>query len=207
MRDDPTIVDLLHRARFKDQSAWNELVERFAPLVWSICRRYRLSQSDVDDVGQSVWLLLFEHIMVIREPAALPGWLGTTTSRECLRVLKANGQRNRVEIVVDRDLAAPGELSSVEESMLVEERNAAVRAAFAQLSPPCQQLLALLAHDPPLSYAEIGDRLALPVGGLGPTRARCLAKLRRCEPLAALIAADPPIVRGGKKHERPMVEQ
>jgi RNA polymerase sigma factor (sigma-70 family) len=207
MRDDPTIVDLLLRARSGDRSGWDKLVERFAPLVWSVCRRYRLSASDADDVGQSVWLRLLEHISAIREPAALPGWLATTTSRECLRVLNANSQRNRVEITIDRDPVAPAGLPSAEESLLREERNAAVRAAFAQLPPHCQRLLALLAHDPPLTYTEIGDRLGTPVGGVGPTRARCLAKLRQCEPLATLIEADPPIVRGGKKRERPMVEQ
>src|SRR5215510_1646282 len=75
MPDDLTIVNLLLRARAGDESAWHELVERYAPLVWSVCRRYRLSQADTDDVAQTVWLRLLEHIAKIREPAALPGWL------------------------------------------------------------------------------------------------------------------------------------
>lgn len=199
MRDDPDTADLLLRARSGDQSGWDELVERFAPLVWSVCRRYRLSGSDADDVGQGVWLRLLEHIERIREPAALPGWLATTTSRECLRVLKINSQRGQVEIVIDREIAQPGGLPSGEELLLTAERNAAVRAAFAQLPLHCRRLLALFVQDPPLSYAEIGERLGVPVGSLGPTRARCLKKLRRCEPLATFIEADSPLVGGGEK--------
>jgi RNA polymerase sigma factor (sigma-70 family) len=201
MRDDRVIVELLLRARAGDQSGWDELVEYVAPLVWSVSRRYRLTSADAEDVTQSVWLRLLEHIETIREPAALPGWLATTTSRECLRVLGANSRRNHEEITVDRDLPEPGHLPTVEESLLVAERNAAVRAAFARLPLHCQRLLALLIHDPPLSYTDIGDRLGVPVGSLGPTRARCLDKLRRCEPLATLINAELSVVRGGGKHE------
>jgi len=83
-------TDLVLRARSGDQSAWNELVERFSPLLWSVCRRYRLSETDANDVGQSVWLRLVEHLPAIREPSALPGWLATTTARECLRVLRTS---------------------------------------------------------------------------------------------------------------------
>ena len=89
MRDDPSVIALVARVRDGDQEAWDEIVERYSPLVWSICVRYRLSRQDIDDVGQSVWLLLVEQIGSLREPAALPGWLATTTRRECLRVLRA----------------------------------------------------------------------------------------------------------------------
>lgn len=201
MRDDRVIVDLLLRARAGDQTGWDELVQCLAPVVWSLCRRYRLNGADAEDVAQSVWLRLVEHIESIREPAALPGWLATTTGRECLRVLKANSRRHHEETGVDRDLPIPGHLPTVEEALLVAERNAAVRAAFTRLPPHCQTLLALLIHDPPLSYAEIGDRLGIPVGSLGPTRARCLRKLRRCEPLATLIDTELSAVRGGGTHE------
>lgn len=201
MRDDRLIVDLLLRARAGDQAGWDELVQCLAPVVWSVSRRYRLSGADAEDVAQSVWLRLFEHIESIREPAALPGWLATTTGRECLRILKANSRRHLEETVVDRELPDSGHLPTAEESLLVAERNAAVRAAFTRLPAHCQELLALLIHDPPLSYAEIGDRLGVPVGSLGPTRARCLHKLRRCEPLATLIDAELSAVRGGGNHE------
>src|SRR6202789_1112868 len=89
MRDDPSVVALVARAAGSDQDAWNELVERYAPLVWTICTRYRLSSHDIEDVGQNVWLALVEQLGKLREPAALPGWLATTTRRECLRVVTA----------------------------------------------------------------------------------------------------------------------
>ena len=79
MRDDPSVIALVDRVGGGDQAAWDELIERYAPLVWSICARYQLDRHDVDDVGQSVWLLLVENIRNLREPAALPGWLATTT--------------------------------------------------------------------------------------------------------------------------------
>src|SRR4051794_30600656 len=72
MPDDPTVTLLVRRARQGDSKAWDELVERYAPLVWSICRRHRLSRTDSEDVGQSVWLRLVEHLSELREPAALP---------------------------------------------------------------------------------------------------------------------------------------
>jgi RNA polymerase sigma factor (sigma-70 family) len=76
-------------ARNGNQQAWDALVERYAPLIWSICRRYRLCGADANDVGESVWLYLVDQLDRIRDPAALPGWLATTTRRECGRVLRA----------------------------------------------------------------------------------------------------------------------
>ena len=89
MRDDPSVIMLVERARDGDQRAWDQIVERYAPLVWSICARYQLNRADIDDVGQTVWLLLVEQLGNLRVSAALPGWLATTTQRECLRVLRA----------------------------------------------------------------------------------------------------------------------
>ena len=88
MRDDPVVTDLVTRARNGDKQAWDALVDRYAPLVWSICRRHRLSGADANDVGQSVWLQLVDQLDHLREPAALPGWLATTTRRECGRILR-----------------------------------------------------------------------------------------------------------------------
>src|SRR5262245_23098980 len=84
---DPTVSDLVARAKDGDRQAWDALIERYAPLIWSICRRHRLGRDDADDVGQSVWLRLVDQLDRVRDPAALPGWLATTARRECLRVL------------------------------------------------------------------------------------------------------------------------
>jgi len=90
MRDDPVVIALVGRARDGDQTAWDQIVERFAPLAWSICRRHRLSDADANDVGQNVWLRLVEHLPSLREAAALPGWLTTTTRRACLRAQRGS---------------------------------------------------------------------------------------------------------------------
>jgi hypothetical protein len=88
-RDDPVVIDLVTRARDGDQQAWDALVERYAPLIWSVCRRNRLSEADAVDVGHSVWLQLADQLDRVRDPAALAGWLVTTTRRGCGRVLRA----------------------------------------------------------------------------------------------------------------------
>ncbi|NUW29838.1 sigma-70 family RNA polymerase sigma factor [Nonomuraea sp. SMC257] len=180
MRDDPIVIALVTRARKGDQGAWNELVERYLPLVWSICRRYRLSRPDADDVAQTVCLRLVEHLAVLRVPAALPGWLAVTTQRECVRLLRAVRRREVTEQPMNDDLADDDEATAmIEQELERAERHAALRAAFAQLPAMCRELLTLLMRDPPLPYAEIGRRLGTPVGGIGPRRARCLDRLRQ----------------------------
>ncbi|HET9562485.1 MAG TPA: sigma-70 family RNA polymerase sigma factor [Propionibacteriaceae bacterium] len=198
MRDDPSVVALVVRATEGDQRAWNEIVERFAPLVYAICTRYRLGSHDIEDVGQTVWLLLVEHLDKLREPAALPGWLATTTTRECLRVVKAasrsewrgSGQDDSLQFVDNR---------AIDEEILMAERNAVLRELFAELPVRCQQLLSMLMSDPPDSYATIHQALGIPIGSIGPQRARCLDRLRRSSAFIALdegeIAGN---IRGGK---------
>jgi RNA polymerase sigma factor (sigma-70 family) len=177
------------RARNDDRQAWDELVERYAPLIWSICRRYRLDRADAEDAGQSVWLQLVDQLASLRNPAALPGWLATTTERECGRVLRAA----RKQQVPGHPLDAadiPDEVTGTAESELLRaERYAALREAFMHLPPGSRQLIALLIQDPPLPYAEISARLGIPVGSIGPSRGRCLDKLRRDPAIAALTNA------------------
>ena len=88
-RDDPVVADLVDRARTGERQAWDALVERYAPLIWSICRKYQLDAADAEDAAQSIWLKLVDHLGSLRDPAALPGWLATTTRRECGRILRA----------------------------------------------------------------------------------------------------------------------
>ncbi|MGW6280215.1 RNA polymerase sigma factor [Kribbella sp. NPDC055071] len=188
MRDDPTVVDLVTRARDGDKDAWDELVERYAPLVWSVCRRYRLAPTDTDDVGQSVWLRLIEHLPGLREAAALPGWIATTTQRECYRLIRAASRIEPVDPSESTDVVVQ---AIAEEEVLRHERRAVLRSAFKELSQRCQALLALLALDPPTAYDEISRRLQLPIGSIGPNRARCLDRLRRTPSLALLVAGGP----------------
>ncbi|MFY9931502.1 MAG: sigma-70 family RNA polymerase sigma factor [Streptosporangiaceae bacterium] len=198
MRDDPSVVALVHGASGGDQDAWNELVERYAPLVYTICTRYRLSNHDVEDVGQSVWLLLVEQLGKLREPAALPGWLATTTARECLRVVTAASRAERAGAGLDDSLQFVDD-TVIDEEILMAERNALLRAAFAELPPRCQQLLSMLISDPPHSYAEIHTQLDIPVGSIGPQRARCLDRLRRSDAFIELTDGETRInTRGGE---------
>jgi RNA polymerase sigma factor (sigma-70 family) len=187
MRDDPSVIALVARVGDGDQEAWDELVERYAPLVWSICVRYRLSRQDIDDVGQSVWLLLIEQIGRLREPAALPGWLATTTRRECLRVLRAGRRYGHEGLPPDDQMPPDPSATMIEQEVIVAERNAALRGAFAELPQPCRELLTLLMSDPAPAYAEISARLGMAIGSIGPTRARCLDRLRRSPHLVAVL--------------------
>ena len=191
MRDDPSVIDLVTRASTGDEGAWNEIVERYIPLVWKICLRYHLSAADIEDVGGTVWLGLFEQLGKLREPAALPGWLATTTQRECLRVLK---ESRRYELFGgdpgDGVLAAEAGKAMIEEEILLAERNAKLRAALAELAEDDRRLLTLLLSDPPLPYARISEILGMPQGSIGPTRARCLARLRRSPYLRGRTDAD-----------------
>ena len=198
MRDDPQVVALVTRASEGDQDAWRELVDRYAPLVYTICTRYRLNNHDIEDVGQNVWLLLVEQLGKLREPAALPGWLATTTARECLRVVTATHKSERLSTGLD-DSVLFVDNAVIDEEILMAERNAALHAAFAELPQRCQQLLSMFLSDPPHSYAEIHAELDIPVGSIGPQRARCLDRLRRSSALAALGEGEAKLnLRGGE---------
>lgn len=187
MCDDPQVTSLVTRARNGDKQAWDRLVERYAPLIWSACRRYRLGGADAEDVGQAVWLRLVEHLDDLRNPDALPGWLSTTTRRECCRLLHAKGKLADGQVLENM----PDEQDAMaEHDLLAAERNAALREAFARLPQGHQRLLAMLITDPPVPYREISARLGIPVGSIGPKRHRYLDRLRRDPAIARLISAE-----------------
>jgi len=190
-RDYPPVTDLVTRARHGDKQAWDAIVERYAPLIWSICRQYRLDDADAQDVGQMVWLHLVDHLDDLRDPAALPGWLATTTRRQCFRLRQASSRFKQVTgPLVDADNMADTGAVEAEHELLLAERHAALREAMADLPPGYRELMALLTAEPPVSYAEISAKLGIPIGSIGPSRSRCLARLRRHPAIAALIDAD-----------------
>jgi RNA polymerase sigma factor (sigma-70 family) len=192
MHDASMVTDLVTRAQRGDQHAWTTLVRRYAPLLRSICRRYRLSSADTDDVAQTVWLRLVDQLAKMRNPAALAGWIATTTSRECARIQRAARPFQTTRWDADTGDIPDTEAESAESLLLAAERRAALRQAFACLHPACQQLLAMLIEDPPVPYADISARLGIPVGSIGPTRRRCLEKLRDHPAIAALIHTELP---------------
>jgi len=187
MRDDPVVIALVGRAAAGDEGAWNEIVDRYAPLVWSICGRYQLGHEEIHDVGQTVWLLLVEKIGSLREPAALPGWLATTTQRECFRVLRIERRHEHTELPPEDQMPPDPDATMIEEAVLAAERGAAVRAAFDLLPSSCRVLLSMLASDPPPGYEEISAVLGVKVGSIGPMRARCLDRLRRSPQVAGFV--------------------
>lgn len=186
MRDNPAVVALVVRAADGDQAAWDEIVERYAPLVWSVCLRYKLDRQEIDDVGQSVWLLLVENIRNLRDPAALPGWLATTVQRECFRALREAHRHDHAELPPEDQMPPDPDAAMIDEEILAAERGAALRAAFDELPRPCRELLTMLMCDPPCSYAVISATLNMAVGSIGSKRARCLGELRRSQHLAAI---------------------
>lgn len=170
------VGQLLRRAAAGERRAWDQLVERYSRLVWSVARSFGLDDATANDVSQTVWLRLVEHCERIRDPERLAGWLATTTRREALRVLRGQRRQQPSEAVVntpDRTSPPPDEL------LLDEELLRTVYRAFSGLPVGCQQLLRLLCADPRLDYATISGIIDRPVGSIGPTRARCLERLRR----------------------------
>jgi len=188
MRDDRSTTDLVTSARNGDKQAWDELVERYSPLIWSICGRQKMDCADTEDVSQAVWLHLVEHLDDLRNPDALPGWLATTTRRECGRVRRAPRARpadgQALECMPDEQTA------TAEHELLVAERDSVLREAFARLPEGYQRLLALLMADPPVPYTEISAKLGIRIGSIGPTRRRCLDRLRRDPAIARLMDAE-----------------
>ncbi|MEU3643549.1 sigma-70 family RNA polymerase sigma factor [Lentzea sp. NPDC034063] len=190
------IAALVSAAAAGDQSAWNEIVDRYTPLVVSVIYKHRLRPSDAADVNQTLWLRLVEQIGRLREPEALPGWIMTTTRNECLRVLRVQQRTHLYDPLSESDALESEQVDAdVESDLLAVERRQALRDGFAELTEQCKRLLTKLMTDPPPSYQVVSEELAMPVGSIGPTRIRCLEKLRKTPALSAFLGA--PAKRGG----------
>jgi RNA polymerase sigma factor (sigma-70 family) len=174
--DRPDIAAVVRRAAGGDMCAWDRLVDQYGRLIWSIPVRFKLEESDAADVVQTTWMRFIEHIDRIEQPDRVGSWLAATARNECLRHMAA---RKRLVLVhEDQEFDGADHGPEVDEALLAAERAQVVRDALARLPSQWQQLLELLMADPPVTYAEISDKLGLPVGSIGPTRGRCLAKLR-----------------------------
>lgn len=168
---------LLERCKRGDAEAWSRLVDRFQALVYSVARRYGLSSDDAADVFQISFQSLYGALDRIESGLALPRWLAVTASRECLRILRTAGrtvaseERTLDEIVADEEADA-------ETTAIAADRARRLREGLAELADRCRDLLTLLYLHEELPYTEISSRLGMPVGAIGPTRARCLEKLK-----------------------------
>ena len=187
MIEDLSDTDLVTRAATGDQRAWDALVDRYAPLIWSLCREHGLSDANARTIGQAVWLQLMSQPGNLREPAALAGWLAATTRRECRKVRHATREPQAGGHAQDAETIPDQQTEMAEHELQAAERDAVLREAFTRLSPCCQRLIAMLTEDPPMPYAQISARLSIPPGSIGSSRRRCLNKLRRDPALAALI--------------------
>jgi RNA polymerase sigma factor (sigma-70 family) len=173
----PDIAALVRRAAEGDRWAWECLVDQYARLIWALTRDFKLGESDAADVFQATWLRLLEHIGRLEQPARVGSWLAATARNECLRSVAA---RKKVVLVHDDVTLKDGATHEpeIDERLLSEERAQAVRDALSRLPFRWRQLVEMLMADPPVPYTEISDQLGLPVGSIGPTRGRCLERLR-----------------------------
>ena len=175
--DRARIADALQRARDGDQGGWDALVGRYEAMVWAILRAQAISRPDAEEVFQTVWLRLVEHLDAIRDPAALGGWLAITTKREAWR-RNQRSMRQRPTEAVHLERADPT-VEDAADALIASEEQRAVRAAFTQLTERCRTLLGLLSTDPPTAYETIVEVTGMAVGSIGPTRRRCLTALQR----------------------------
>ncbi len=189
MHNDLLVTDLVTRAGNGEKQAWDALVERYSPLIWAICRRHRLRDADARAASHNVWRQLARHLDEVQDPGALAGWLAVTAWRECGNVRPATAAPQSAGELADARPEPSQQARTAEQERLVAERHAALREAFSRLSPCCQRLLTLLIDEPSMQDTEISARLGIPVSSIGPTRGRCLDKLRRDPAVTALTSA------------------
>jgi len=177
------VAALLLAHRDGDQDAMGVLVRKVTPLLWHVARGFRLDASSAEDVAQNTMLAFVRHSHEIAEPHAALRWLVVTARREAMR---AAAHRDRTELVDDaaRTVPAP-EAEQPERVVLATATQRVLWRNVARLSDRCRQLLRVIAFAERPDYATLSTALGMPIGSIGPTRGRCLAKLK------VLLAADP----------------
>lgn len=173
----------LARAAKGELGALDEVVAELNPLLWHVARAQGLGDEDAADVVQTTWLELVRQLHTIRSPLALTGWLVSATKREAWRVNARRRKQAGPGVEVLHDTPDPG--AGPGERVLTDERHRALWRQFARLSDRCRMLLRVVAQANRPDYASIAEALDMPRGSIGPTRGRCLAKLR------AMLLSDP----------------
>jgi RNA polymerase sigma factor (sigma-70 family) len=158
-----------------ESTAWDELVARLQRVAWRAIAGFDLADEDRKDAFAATFFRLYERLDTVREPAKLPGWIATTARNEVLTLLRGRRRAAPTELT---DAQLPAVEHEPTGGLQQQELHRALHAGLARLGAACQQLLHLLTADPPLSYAELGVALGLPHGSIGPTRQRCLDRLR-----------------------------
>lgn len=175
------------KAKGGDQTAWNEIVDRHAGMVWAVARGAGLDQASASDVCQTTWLRLVEHIDEIREADAVSGWLATVARRESWRVAR---RRNRLVLDDTAEMIRDETPGPEEMVRLTDERDRVLWSCLDQLRERCRTLLRMLSADPPAPYVAISETLDIPMGSIGPTRQRCLDQLRELAEKRGITTAD-----------------
>ena len=173
----------LERARAGDLTALDEVVEELTPLLWSVARAEGLASDDAADVVQTTWLELVRQLHMIRSPLALTAWLIQATKREAWHT--GARRRKRAGPGIDFLEEVPDATPDPAEQAVSRGAHGVLWRHFAQLSERCRMLLQVIAHADRPDYAGIAEALGMPHGSIGPTRGRCLAKLR------TMLLADP----------------
>jgi RNA polymerase sigma factor (sigma-70 family) len=178
----------LRAASSGDEAAWSALTDRFGARLRRVARMHRLAAHDVEDVVQTTWLRLLEHVNRIREPTAVGAWLERTARHESLRLLKAARHEQPTDHEVLPEHPAPAAVATAGPSPA--QRTVAVACAMDRLPERQRDLMQLLVAEPVASYEEISRTLGMPIGSIGPTRARSLARLRLDEALLSVVGDD-----------------
>jgi RNA polymerase sigma factor (sigma-70 family) len=177
------VAVIVRRAGEGDDEAWEQLVREYSNLLWSVVRGFRLNDAQAADAVQTTWLSLLEHVEDIREPERLGGWLATTARRACLQTLRGSRREELVDCLREPSPYAPDRRPEPEEvcparSVVRREHRTMVHRALAELPEEQRRLMNLLLSVPAPSYQEVSAKLGMPVGSIGPTRARILSKMR-----------------------------
>lgn len=179
------IATTLAAAAAGDSRATGALIERYGPLVWSIAWSYRLGPADTADITQVVWLRLLENLVRIRRPERLGSWIGSVTRHECIR-LRRRGER---EVATADGFVLDGSSGDdLDEDLIDVERDTTVRQSLETLPARWRILMTALVDAPDASYEELAAAVGMPIGSIGPTRQRCLERLRDSPTLLALAA-------------------
>ncbi len=173
----------LERARDGEIAALSDVVRELNPLLWHVARAEGLAAEESADVVQTTWLELLRRLHEIRSPQALTSWLVTATRREAWRVRELS--RRQVPDGAAQLESAPDPGPGPGERLLADERDRALWRHFQRLPERCRTLLRIVAHVSRPDYSAVAEALGMPVGSIGPTRGRCLAKLRE------MLLADP----------------
>lgn len=182
----PDAAEMVRAAKTGDNVAWTRLIEQFDHKLRRTVRPYRLTAQDVDEVVQRTWVKLYEHIGTLRDESAIGGWLMTTVRREALRILQCGVREQLTDAL---DIERVDEHGGPEREVLERELSGALTRAVGSLPDRQRKLMTLIAGNADADYRQIGEELDMPIGSIGPIRARSLRRLQRDPQLQSLAGA------------------